>query len=95
LDRYSTSATVCDVKIFSWCKKIFVASILRTLTSDPLDKKITFQISMENLVARQAMYVKCNIKARSCNYCCNGKAISIIYSECVFVALGIQHAMRM
>jgi len=31
----------------------------------------------------------------SCNHCCIGKAISITYSECVSVALGIQHAMRM
>jgi hypothetical protein len=27
--------------------------------------------------------------------CCRGKALSITYSECVFLALGIQHAMRM
>ena len=33
--------------------------------------------------------------AHSCNHCCSGKAISITYSECVFVALGIQYAMRM
>jgi len=32
-------------------------------------------------------------KARSCNHCCRGKAISITYSQWVLVALGIQHAM--
>jgi hypothetical protein len=35
-----------------------------------------------------------SIEVRSCNRCCSGKAISITYSECVFVALGIQTAMR-
>ena len=29
------------------------------------------------------------------NHCCSGKAISVSYCECVFLALGIQHAMRM
>jgi hypothetical protein len=28
------------------------------------------------------------------NHCCSGKAVSITYSKCVFVALGIQHVMR-
>jgi len=30
-----------------------------------------------------------------CSRCCSGKEISSTYSECVFVALGIQHAMSM
>jgi len=41
------------------------------------------------------MQVKRNMEARSCNHCCSRKGISIIYSECVFVCLGIQHAIRM
>jgi len=36
-----------------------------------------------------------NIEMRSRNHCCSGKAISITCSECVCVALGIQHATRM
>jgi hypothetical protein len=31
----------------------------------------------------------------SCNHRCNENAINITYSECVFVALGILHVMRM
>ena len=41
------------------------------------------------------MYVLYNTGDRSCNHCCCGKAISITYSERVFVALVIQNAMRM
>ena len=41
------------------------------------------------------MNVLRNCEARSCSHCCSGRAISITYSECVFVALGFHHAMRM
>jgi hypothetical protein len=41
------------------------------------------------------MYVYRNIEALSRNHCCHKKAISITYSECVSVALVIQHAKRM
>jgi len=40
------------------------------------------------------MYVQRNTEARSCKQCCNGKAVSITYSESESVALGIQQAMR-
>ena len=43
---------------------------------------------------KQEMYIKRNIEACSSNHCYRG-AISITYSESVFVALGIRHAMRM
>ena len=36
-----------------------------------------------------------NHEAGLCNHCCCGKSISITYSECGYVALGIQHANRM
>jgi len=35
---------------------------------------------------------QCKNEARSFNHCFGGKAISITYSEYVFVASGIQHA---
>jgi hypothetical protein len=41
------------------------------------------------------MYVWRNNEARSCYLCCSGKTITISHSECLFVALSIQHAMRM
>jgi hypothetical protein len=42
---------------------------------------------------RQSKY-KSNIEPRSRNHCCRAKAIPIIYSECLSVALVIQHALR-
>jgi len=36
-----------------------------------------------------------NIKARSSNFCCCGRAIIIMYSECVSLSLVVQHAKGM
>ena len=36
-----------------------------------------------------------NIEALSLNHICRGKAVNITYSECVSVALGVQHVMGM
>jgi hypothetical protein len=49
-------------------------------------------ISSQKRQDRQCTY-KRNIETRNCY--CRGKAISITYSECVSVALVIQHAERM
>jgi hypothetical protein len=38
---------------------------------------------------------KSNIEVCSHNHCCNGRAMSTIYSECVSVALVFQHAVLM
>ena len=46
-------------------------------------------------VTRQATFVQCDTEVLSFNHCCCGKATSITYCEYVFVAVAIQHAMRM
>ena len=61
------------------------------LAENPVEKRRRWEVN----ITSQTTYVQRNIAARSCNHCCNGKGISITYSECVFVTLGSQHAMRM
>jgi hypothetical protein len=46
-------------------------------------------------VASRAMHVWRTIEERSCNQSSSGKVVNITHSECVSVALVIQHAMRM
>ena len=49
---------------------------------------------MLRLNKRQNAFTR-NVDARSLTHCSRGKAIRISYSECVFVALVIQHAKAM
>ena len=46
------------------------------------------------LETKQKMYVKRNIKQHSLKHCCRLKVISVKYSECLCVALAVQHAKR-
>ena len=48
-------------------------------------------------VYKKAGNVRTNVKSETClpTYCCQGKVISIAYSNSVFVALFFQHAMHM
>ena len=43
----------------------------------------------------KAMHVKLNTETPLCNHSYSEKAMSVTYTEYVFLALGIQHAMRM
>jgi hypothetical protein len=57
-------------------------------------RSLHLQYKAQTQQDRQCAY-KRNIEARSRNYCYHGEAISITYSECVSVALVIQHVKRM
>ena len=41
-------------------------------------------------IIRQVTY----IETRYCNHCCSGKAITFTYYECMFLTLGIKHALH-
>jgi len=57
--------------------------------------KTTTMVSLIYRLTRQATRILRNIEVSSYNHSCSGKAINITYCKCVFVALVIQHAMRM
>jgi sulfur transfer complex TusBCD TusB component (DsrH family) len=74
------------------CCSCYNAGLCIAVDKTELDQRYMSDCSPKT---REAMYIKHNLEARWCNRCCSGRAISITYSECVFVALGIQQEMRM
>jgi hypothetical protein len=59
-----------------------------------LQKFMTIFLSRSLITTREALYVLRNFEAHSSNDFCRGRAISIIYSECVFVTLVILYAQH-
>ena len=59
--------------------------------------KLTADFHSLSRIIRQANYVQYNNEARQCNHSYSGKAVSLTYSECVFIALAlrIQQVMLM
>jgi hypothetical protein len=44
---------------------------------------------------RETVYIWRKIEARSCTNCLSGQTMSVKHSDCVFIALDIQRAVRM
>jgi hypothetical protein len=78
-------------KHFIFCFMLRISSVfLFLLLSETWSSMV---LNLE--VTRQAMYIYCNIEMHLCNYCCSRKAISVRYSECVFVTLSIKYVVHM
>jgi hypothetical protein len=58
-------------------------------------QNITYRLSFTGENKTDSIHIKLNIVAPSPNHSCQGKIVSIAYSECVFVALVIKHAKHM
>jgi len=78
------------IMVADMCKYIF---FLGRNTLKLLKPQLTSSSSGYSKKTGKVRWLKRNNEVRPCNHCCRGRAISIIYSEYVSVAFGIQHAM--
>jgi hypothetical protein len=83
-----------EITFFEHKSRVFQFSVLQLLNKLSHIKTCPSALRHAVEADRHCTY-KRNIEARSRNHSCRGKAISIIYSECVSVALVTQHVMRM
>ena len=60
-----------------------------------ISRRILTKTDVPKTIKKQTMHIKHNNEAHLCNHYYRGKSIIIKYSECVFLALGIQNAKRM
>jgi hypothetical protein len=82
-----------NIYFFTLCIKPHSLVLLKLTRGRSLLSATPFFTCQQKLI--QDSQCTCNLEARSCNRCGSGKAISITYSECVFVALRLQFAKRM
>jgi len=63
-----------------------------SIPDHPARSQSLYLLSYTIKLTSQAMYVSRNTETRSCIHCCSGKAVSITYSDCVFLALCVRYA---
>jgi hypothetical protein len=78
-------------RVHLWERVNYLVVTIHTVSEYPNRNECALYKNKQEM---QCMY-KCNIKVRPCNICCCGEAVPITYSECVSVALVIQHAVCM
>ena len=65
---------------------------IHTMRSEKTERNFACEVSCRSYARKT---YSTYIEARSCNQFCSGKSKSVKQPECVFVALGTQHAMQM
>jgi hypothetical protein len=81
-------------QLVPYCNTVTCASVFKAF-KQPYTTRPFLDWHDDARQRRQRTYNVTHNEARSRNHCCRGKAISITYSECVSVALVIQHGKRM